>query len=662
MKTQILPAELETIAVTVNDNGITIRSASGSVIEGCNLSLHWRYPGEEEWRITDAESLYDLKCTAGAVEFSCRFGDIIARVRVCGSGEQRSWQFSGKLISDASQPLELARFCYLVGEVPDDLNFLELLGSREKPVLRKPGDSLPSYRQDVEAFWASMGVKWLRMPDTIHDVSDWAVSKDIAAFLPEWNGSGWGFCFVGPGTAFGEIGYKTTGKPSAFYVGVLLDNLLIDPGEERLLETACVWYGDWQEGFRLWAKTCANHAGVRNAHPALTGYCSWYQFHTKITPEEILQANDEFADWPVGSGNRTIQIDDGFQVAPGDWAPNERFKEIWPDLPGRIAAKGSLPGLWLAPSIIHETHSIAAEHPEWLQRLACGEFAISFANWGGDTYYLDADHPDAQEFMRKNFAAFVAEGWKYFKIDFTYPVSTARQAFDRKKTSFETLRGMYRLFRETCGDEILLSACIGVPGRYALGYADIARLGGDIETSWEAVQTTVRAWITWGCTNGVWWLGDPDVFLMRTENSSLSFEENYLLTGTIGLFGGLFLTSDLPSQWSPEAVAAVKEFWNEHNPRTPVSHRALWDDRGMIQAYRVSVEEGGNLYHAIGVYNWADDVRDMTISLKDVGLQPSLNWNLQATSHSEQMQLIDGVLRVPLLPRHSLRIAKLSLR
>lgn len=557
---------------------------------------------------------------------------------------------SGTILHCGDRPIELARFCYLQGVLPEGLQFLELEGATEKPHLRKAGDIIQPYRETVEELWMSMGVQWPRLHDTVHDTPNWAVSKDVAAFIPDWHSKGWGFGFTGPGTAFGEIGYKTDTNPVEFYVGVLLDNIVLDPGETRVLENAIVWYGDWQDGLKKWANECADNAVVTGSHLALSGYCSWYQRYTGITSDDILRAAKEFSEWPVTPGGRTIQIDDGFQIAPGDWRPNERFESVWHELPAMIAETGSIPGIWLAPTMIHESHPVVGQHPEWVQTCE-GKPAIYFSNWG-KTYVLEPDHPEVQRFIEDILKQYVADGWKYFKVDFTYPVSTARVAFDRKKTSFETLRGMYRLMRSALGSDILLSACIGVPGRYALGYADFARLGGDIGSSWDAVKQTVRAWLIWSCTHRIWWQGDPDVFMMRTENSSLSYEESYLLTGTIGLFDGMFLTSDFPSQWSSEATQAVREIWGMHNTGVNRGYRISWDSDQNVRAYRVSYERDHVLYHLIGVYNWSENECDTGVSLEEVALCADQKWKLSGDGFC----LSDGRLLVKDQPAHSLRI------
>lgn len=659
MHEQIIPKPFLPINIEVIDNRIYLHASNGQNLDDCGLKLYWHYTGDQQWRVSVSNEFENLACSSERVSFTCRFSDQIAHVCINKLGTDNVWQFSGKLENTGDRPIELARFCYLTGNLPSDLRFLELQGPREKPVMRSTGDSLLPSRQDVEGFWGSMNVRWPRMPDTIHDTPDWSISRDVGLFLHDWQSSGWGFAFTGPRTAFGEIGFNTGSNPSEFYAGVLLDNILLDPGETRMLENAIVWNGDWQEGLKYWARACAEDAGVLLVKPAPVGYCSWYQTYDKVTPQEILTAANEFEIWPTPPGGKTIQIDDGFQEKPGCWGPNEKFKDAWQSLPGKIAATGAIPGIWVGPTTVHHSHSIVTQHPEWLQRID-GVPAISFGNWDGDTYYLEIDNPDAREFMFDIIRLLVDQGWRYFKLDFTYPITAARQAFDRKKTMLESLRSLYQLLRDACGPDVLMSACIGTPGRYALGSANYARLGGDIGSSWDAVQQTVRGWLTWSCTQGVWWQGDPDVFMMRTENSTLTFEESYLLTGTIGLFGGLFLTSDIPSQWSPEAVAATKEFWDDRGPRTPYDHRVYWGSDGNIKAYRVTVIENGRMLHKIGLYNWTENEQDTKVALDDIGLRSDLLWYLSTTPINDNMTLENGVLSAPTQPAHSIRICTLE--
>jgi hypothetical protein len=107
------------------------------------------------------------------------------------------------------------------------------------------------------------------------------------------------------------------------------------------------------------------------------------------------------------------------------------------------------------------------------------------------TYFLDVDHPDVQTFMRDIITDEVRHGWKYLKLDFTNLIASGRVK-TANRTSFESYRELYRLFREAAGAGVTINACIGCPGRFALGFADAARLGGDIGANWATVQQNLR--------------------------------------------------------------------------------------------------------------------------------------------------------------------------
>jgi len=72
-----------------------------------------------------------------------------------------------------------------------------------------------------------------------------------------------------------------------------------------------------------------------------------------------------------------------------------------------------------------------------------------------------SDHPEARALITTILKEFICTGWRYFKIDFAYTVSDNRAKFDRSKTSFETLRSQWQLFREALGEDALINACIG---------------------------------------------------------------------------------------------------------------------------------------------------------------------------------------------------------
>jgi hypothetical protein len=216
--------------------------------------------------------------------------------------------------------------------------------------------------------------------------------------------------------------------------------------------------------------------------------------------------------------------------------------------------------------------------------------------------------------------------------------------------------------REAAGPGMHLNASIMVPGRYAIGAADSARLGFDVGADWERMPATLRVLMMRVCTNGVWWLGDPDVFFLRQENSTLTPEESYLVAGTMSLLGGMLYTSDFPSQWSPLAVAWLEQFWNDRLPVIPEETRIFFANDGTPLACRSSVQRGEVWEHRVGIYNWSGQTSDQGIPLAPLGLDPEASWELLvAASPTAQIGLEAGRLVSQAQPPHSLRIARLKL-
>ena len=646
---------LDHLRVHVTPQGVSIADTRGDILAtGALPYLAWRYAGEKDWREEHGQKLSEIKTSPNTVAFDVRFAAAVAHLRL-ESAAGDTWKMAGYLEHLGTRPIELARFHYLDGNLTRTLGLIELQGG-DFPVFVHRGETFLPAREEHEKTWAGMKAYWPEMPDPIHDAPDWGLTTDTGVFTTAWNQAGWGFGFTGPGTAFGEIGLHTSGTPSRFFVGTRLDNILLDPGETRPLESALVWHGDWQMGLNTWAAVTAKEMKALPPKQPMAGYCSWYQRGPNVVPEDMLRAAHEFQSWPSSPGGRTIQVDSGWQIKTGEWTPNSKFAAVWKDLPAKIKATGAIPGTYLVPSMVSESSPIAKEHPEWLQRTADGKLAIRFPDLDSQGDYLETDRPDVKNYMRSLLATARREGWEYTKIDFTYGISTARKAYDRKKTSFETHREMYKTFREGAGPEMLLNACVGEPGRYAIGLVDIARLGGDTGNNWKTVKGNLARLLTLTATNGVWWQGDPDVYYMRAANSQLTEEESHLLTATVGMYGGLFLTSDWPSQWTGDRADAVREFWTRDGVKRPVRQRVLWGVDGEPLGYRVTYADGRS---RIALYNWSDDARDVAVRLQDVGLSGT-GLKFEPVGKNNTLHLVEGSVQSLAQPAHSVRLVDLE--
>ena len=643
------------IELIIGNNIIQLKSPDLGGFSNCKPYLAWRNEGAEKWTEDFSNNFGITKISEKETKLTCPVGPVDATITI-KQLDDNIFEFSGRLKNTSPKTIEMARFHYLQGTI-DDVKTNFTGNFPESFRLIRKTDSLPAPRLAFEKFWKGMGPDYPMLSNPIHDRVNWATSKDFGIFSEAFNKPGWFFGFTGPGTAYGEVGYKTLENPSPFFAGVLLDNIILEPDSTRTLEKFIVYLGDWQEGMAYWVKRTAAEFSLTPQTKPLVGYCSWYQEWFNVSEKNIKKANEEFANMPVPPGGRTVQIDEGWETGAGNWHPNQKFETGWKNLPKLISKEGSIPGLWIAPTAIDKNHSIVKEHPEMLQKFKYGAAPIYFPGLG---YFMDPDRPDCKDFIRNFMKEKVQEGWRYFKVDFTYPLSTARIAYNRKKTQFESHRDLYQLLRVSCGPDVLINSCIGCIDRYPLGSVNIDRIGGDIGGEWNTVQGNLRDLLSRACTNGYWWQADADVFYMRQENTKLNTEENFLLTGTIGMIGGVFLTSDYPSQWNAESRKAIGAFWNAQGPRIPTSHFVDYGNDNSIKAYLVSYNDGKMPTHKLGVYNWSDKAETVSISLEELKLKPDLKWKVTPFIHKQTVELENNAIVVKNMPPHSLRIVDLK--
>ena len=653
---------LEVYAPTPLTAGLTSSGAVdifptiGPALKNCRPYLASRVAGSQLWQ-EEFSTYRIISRNEGQLVLEATFAKAKATVTI-GRDTAGRLLLSGNLASSSAEPLEIARFHYLDGLLPTSDTCLLSMRHYELPGrIIKPTESL---KAPLQSNWG-----WTRLNDPIHSHSNTGISGDSGMLGSDWNHSGFFFGFTAPGSAFGELGIRTADKEPSFFLAVLLDGVRLDPGKSRVLENAIISHGDSQVELRHWIGRCRDVLGPARVRPPLVGYCSWYQVVNHVQPEDIRRAIHDFAGFETPPGGRTIQIDDGYQVMPGDWTGRGKWKHELAKLPGEMRDKGFIPGIWVAPTAIHESHPIVKDHPEWLQRNAKGELCIVFRNWANfngmtqaKTYFLEPDHPEARKFIRKSLQDLRAQGWDYFKIDFAYTVSSDRVKYDPTKTTYESLRDQWQLFRDALGEDALINSCNGGMWRYTIGRVDISRMGGDIGGSIGQLRHTLAEMMLRAHANGVWFQCDPDVFYQRREKSALNFEQSHILTGTQGLLGTAFLTSDWAGQWDAQATEVVKTYWNQTGPVVPAAQHLFLRPDGLPAALAVAYGKGD---YAVAVYNWESTPADITISLKDLRI-PAAATDYR-TSHGdfgkEPIDVTNGQLTIHGQPGESLRIVRL---
>lgn len=326
-----------------------------------------------------------------------------------------------------------------------------------------------------------------------------------------------------------------------------------------------LWFaeGDEAQVFDGWFSAM----GVRpRTDRPLAGYCSWYNRYQDIDRESI--AADLAGCRTLLSPGDLFQVDDGWEPHVGDWLEPDaaKFPGGMRAVADEIHSSGFLAGLWLAPFVCETDSALYREHPDWLLKVdgrpwKCG------GNWSG-FYALDIDRPEVLDYVRRALDR-ALDGWGFdlLKLDFLYgaaPFGTSSES-----RAGRMIRAM-ELLREWCADKLILGC--GVPVAPAFGLVDYCRVGCDVGLDWDdawymrlfhrervSTKQSLRNTVFRRQLNGRAFLSDPDVFFLREENLKLTPGQKQTLAQVNALLGGVLLTSDDPSKYSPAARQKYQE-------------------------------------------------------------------------------------------------------
>src|SRR5574340_1126193 len=295
--------------------------------------------------------------------------------------------------------------------------------------------------------------------------------------------------------------------------------------------------------------------------PIPAGWCSWYQYYTAITAEDVRSNLEKIADGRRGVPLDLCQIDDGFQTRVGDWFS---FKDTFPGgvapLASEITRVGLTPGLWLAPFILDRRSTFYHEHPQFILRTERGNPVNAGFGWNRLTAAIDLTAPGAlEESCRAAGTAVRDWGFSYLKLDFLYAAALPGRRHDPTQTREQIMRMGMQALREVVGDQTSLLGC-GLPLGSGISLVDAMRVSADVNGAWEPEFHGIKAFIrdepampsarnaiqntlTRAPLHQRWWVNDPDCLLLRPD-TKLTESEVQTLTTVIGLSGGSLLVSD----------------------------------------------------------------------------------------------------------------------
>ncbi len=303
-----------------------------------------------------------------------------------------------------------------------------------------------------------------------------------------------------------------------------------------------------------------------------TGWCSWYYYFTKITPEIILKNLETAVNNKLNFD--FFQIDDGYQSTIGDWLRlKPEFENKMHFIANEIKIKGYIPGLWVAPFIISKK-SQHFNKPGWVLREKNGKPCVAGINpaWNGYYYALDVTHPEVKNYLIDVFSVIKNDwGFDYIKLDFMYAAFLPGNHYDKSLSASQRMKEAMELIRNAVREDTVILGC-GMPISSAIGHVDAMRISCDVAPYWKPclrdkifmsdsmVETrgalrnnSVRSFM-----NNRFWINDPDCLMIRDSNTKLSKEERNSLQAILMISGGMLVFSDDMTLYSSKKADDLK--------------------------------------------------------------------------------------------------------
>ncbi len=287
-----------------------------------------------------------------------------------------------------------------------------------------------------------------------------------------------------------------------------------------------------------------------------TGWCSWYYYYDRITEDSILQNLNFAAKHLKSAGMKYIQIDDGYQIAAGDWDTNKKFRRGHRWLVQQIHDRKFFAGLWVAPFAVAESSTVAKEHPEWLLRDERDSLKLFFTNasWGGKIYGLDPSISSVQSWLENLFYLITSYwGYDYVKIDFLHFAGEGGK-YSKRVTSTQAYQMGLDAIRRGVGSDKFILGC-GAPIGSSIGYVDGMRIGTDISAEWDGVTQGVNAAAQRFFLHNTVWYDDPDCLVVRDP---LSFDQARMWASVVALSGQMNMLSDKLTDLPADRVDLLK--------------------------------------------------------------------------------------------------------
>lgn len=302
-----------------------------------------------------------------------------------------------------------------------------------------------------------------------------------------------------------------------------VERRLLAPGESITGDWACVKpVSDAKFGLIDYAKMVGERANYAPHPMTPRGWCSWYYYYRKVTPDEILK-NARFLKENLPVPGAVIQIDAGWSTLYCETGENETFTRGMKSIADEISALGFVPGIWLAPMLIPKESTVWKEHSDWLVKSRFSDEPAVYTRFGAHGGLLDVTNPEAAEYLKSEIRTLTYDwGYRYLKLDYMLVNQLEGRRHDANAGSVMAYRKALELIRGAAYPGTFILDCTAQLSA-SCGLVDGMRMSGDVFGHWGSLKNIMYRTLKRYYMNRTMFINDADCLIIRSETQEDEF-------------------------------------------------------------------------------------------------------------------------------------------